>query len=421
MDSRLRGNDDGVLEAFCVTSGVQLTFQGSNFSKATVALCTLALAAPWAWAHGDEVIPDESGFKFGAQAAVAWRRAAQGLPSQSLPGYLLQGDPGVDSRGTHLEHAVLQLGYRPNEVFGAQLAMGAHGHDPWHIEGASLQAKGAAWTLELGRQRPSLGKVMTPAGHFDRFGLMPLAKQALTHGDWLEDGAQLNLKRTMWGADWTLDAGLWVGHSFPGTPGTQIFPSAHLGAQWHGMGGQWLLDGFMAKLDPKERASQIPSNNGTHTHAAPVCDASLNGVVCFDGSSRLMGFSAQWKSQLIPVSLQGAWLWRHEQGILQSANGVGQYGGRTGGQWLQAVWQMHAQWETALRFERLKAQHNLVGAGATLVASEAGFDPYSPQRRTAAMLGYSPNQRVTVRLEVGREKTNAQRVNFGAVRLGLKI
>jgi hypothetical protein len=386
-------------------------------NKASVVLCALALAVPWAWAHGDEAIPEIPGFKLGAAATTAWRRAPQRFPSQGLPGYLLQGDPGVDLRGTQLEHGVLQLGYRLNEVLGVQLAAGTHGLDPWHMEAASVQVKGTAWTLELGRQRLWLGDVITPAGHLDRFGLVPLAKHALSSGDWVEDGAQLSLRRAMLGAHWTLDAGLWAGHRFPGTPATPIFPSLHLGAQWQGVGGEWAVDGVLAKLDPKERGSRVTSNTGTHSHVAPVCDASLTDVVCFEGHSRLMGFSAQWRGQRIPITLKTALLWRHEQGALQSANGVAQYGGKTRGQWLEALWQMHSQWVTALRLEHLRAQHDLVGAGATLLASEVGFGRYSPQRRTTAMLGYKLNPWVAMRLEAGRETTNFQAVNFLAARL----
>jgi hypothetical protein len=382
-----------------------------------------SLCAQHALAHTDanEAIADTPGLKLGISAVVTSLSAPQRLPSQGLPGYLLQGDPGVDRRATQLEHAVVQAGYRLNDTFGAQLAWGAHGADPTHVEAAWLQARGTLsdtfWTLGAGRQRPSLGTVVTRAGHLDRFSLTPLAKQAITTGDWIEDGAELGLKRQWLGLDWTLDAGLWAGHSFPGSSTSDAFPSLHLGAQWGDAFGDWTLDGFAAQLDPTGRGSRIISSNGAHTHATPVCDASMNGVVCFDGRSRLTGISGQWVARTLPITVTGALLWRNEQGTLQSRNGFGQYDGLTRGDWLELVWRISPQWEVALRNERLNAQHTLVGGGASLVATEAGFGNYTPQRRTALTLGYSVNPWVDVRIEAGREHADTQSVTLVTARL----
>jgi hypothetical protein len=390
-------------------------------------LCASTCLAPTAWAHGDahQAIPEAQGFKLGAAGVLAGLSAPRQLLSQGLPGYLLQGDPGVDLRGTQLEHGVLQAGYRLSDNWGAQLAVGAHGTDPWHIETAGLQARSTAaatqWTVNLGRISPALGSVITRAGHLDRFGLMPLARQAMTDGDWTQDGAELGLKRPLWGVDSTVHVGVWAGQRFPGSSASQPrpFPSLHLGAQWDGAWGGWALDGFVAQLHPTGRASRITSSNGAHTHVAPVCDASLNGVVCFDGHSRLSGLSAQWSGPDIPVTLKAAMLWRSEQGTLQSVNGLAQYDARNRGDWLEAIWRIHAQWETALRLERLHAQHTLVGSGsgAGLLASESGFGNYKALQRTTAMLGYKLNPLVGLSLEAGRESTQTQAVHFFAARL----
>jgi hypothetical protein len=396
-------------------------------NKTALALClglTVLMVLPtWAHQQAQEAIADQAGFKLGGSGVLRYLSASKPLASQGLPGYLLQGDPGVDLRGGQLEHAVLQLGYRSNHWLGAQLAVGAHGTDPLHIEVARLQATGQAdslaWLASLGRQQPSLGEVLTQAAHLDRFGLMPLAKQAMTQGDWTTDGIELGLKRQFWGANWTLDAGLWSGEHFPGSAATKAFAHLHLGAQWDGAWGNWAMDGFMAQLHPRSRASRIASINGAHTHAAPGCDANLNGVVCFDGQTRLSGLSAQWVAKSIPITVKAALLLRLDQGTLQSANGLGQYDARNQGQWFEAIWRMHPQWETALRAERVRAQHTIVGSGASLLATESGFGNYSPQQRTTAMLGYTVNPWVGIRLEAGREKTHTQSAYFVAARLVL--
>ena len=389
----------------------------------SVALAFAALTSSVALAHTDanEAIPDSAGVKASIAAAITCLSARDKLPSQAMPGYLIKGDAGIDHRGTQLEHGVAQLGYRLNQMFGAQLAVGAHGTDPLHVEAAWLQARGYSpavdWTLGAGRQRPSLGKVMTRSGHLDRFGLMPLAKQMMADGDWIEDGLEASLKRQAAGVDWTLDAGIWRGRSFPGGAKDSVNPSVHLGATGHQDAGEWAVDAFAAQLKPEQRGTRTYSATGAHTHAAPVCDVNLNGVVCFDGRSRLTGVSAQWEGRNLPVTLTGAVLWRTESGSLGSRNGLGQYSGRNRGEWLQAVWQFSPVWEAGARLERLKTDQSLVGGGASWVASEAGFGHYSPLQRQTLMAGYKLSPWADLRLEAGRDEVNSVSVRFVALRL----
>ena len=118
-------------------------------------------AASLVHAHTDEheAIPDGPGARGSAALAATSLSASARLPSQALPGYLMLGDAGVDHRGFELEHGSVGLGYRLNSTWGAELALGAHGSDPIHVEAAWLQAKGRSdatdWTLGAGRQSPS--------------------------------------------------------------------------------------------------------------------------------------------------------------------------------------------------------------------------------------------------------------------------
>lgn len=392
----------------------------SNRNSLIFACAALLVSAAQAHTDANEAIPDTPGFKASLAAAAISLSAKDKLPSQAMPGYLIRGDVGIDHRGTQLEHGVGQIGYRLNQTLGAQLAVGAHGTDPAHLEAAWLQARGFSpaldWTVGAGRQRPSLGVVMTRAGHLDRFGLMPLAKQALANGDWIEDGMEASAKQQFGGVDWTLDAGVWRGRSFPGGATASANPAVHLGAVGHHDAGEWALDAFVAQLKPQARGSRVFSANGAHTHAAPVCDASLNGVVCFDGRTRLSGISAQWAGRSLPVTLTGAMLWRDEQGSLASRNGLGQYDGRNRGEWLQGVWRVARDWETGVRVERLKADQSLVGAGASLVATEAGFGNYAQLQRQTFMAGYSLSPWADVRLEAGRDFSSAVSTRFVALR-----
>ena len=388
---------------------------------ATVALgCMLATQAN---AHGDMVsaVPDEPGARIGLSAALTHIDASQLLPSARLTGYLMQGDPGVDRRGAALEHAVVDVGWRLNNTWGASLALGQHGSDQAHVEAALLQGRWQTahddWQLSAGRQKPELGSVMTPAGHMDRFALVPLAKQMAVNGDWIDDGVQVGWRRDGPEQRWSLDAGLWNGQVFPGASSGSVVPAMHAG--WRA--GDWTVDGFVARFEAQGRGAQINSSTGAHSHTAPACDALLKQMVCFDGTSSLAGLSARWDSHQWPLTVSAAGWLRRDAGTLYSANGSGQYSGNNTGSWVDAVWRFHPKAEWGVRTERLVAEHRLSGPGATLLATEAGFNAYLPARRTALMLGYSPTDTVDLRLETGLESVAGMEARFVVLRLVARL
>jgi hypothetical protein len=384
----------------------------------------LATTAAASFAHtgqGDP-IPDVPGeTRVGLAAAGAWLRANDPLPSQRLPGFLLLGDPGIDRRGTRLEHAVAQIGHRLTEHLGGYLALGKHDEDPVHVEAAWLQARGSVgdvgWTFGLGRERPALGPVMTLAGHLDRFGAMPLAKHAVTDGDWIENGAALGATGHAGPLAWTLDVGVWAARAFPGDRSASPAPSLHAGTRWTGAGGEWSVDGFMAWLAPSARGSRTVSTTGAHSHVAPRCDDALVDVVCFDGRSRISGLSVQWAADTLPLTVAAAVMWRDESGSLASRNGLARYEGSTRGDWIQALWRLPADWEAGIRHERLAATQSIVGAGASLLASETGLNGYAPQRRTTLKLSRALATWIEAGLEVGEEHAGSVSSRFVSLRV----
>jgi hypothetical protein len=378
-------------------------------------------------AHSEDIEnpPKTTGFKWAMKGAFKSLSASNPLPSQGLPGFLLQGDQGINQSGTQLEHGALQAGYSLNQNLGMQLTIGAHQTDPWHIETALLQMKGGnahtGWQINAGRQSPSLGPLVNQAGNFDRFGSMPLAKEAMTLGDWTEDGIEVGFKPSFWGLNWHMNAGVWAGHGFPAAANARVFPSLHVGVNGHGMHGNWRADGFIAPIKVTGRGSRITRQQGAHSHAAINCNEPMTDVVCFNGQANLSGISAQWVGEHVPLTLQTAWLLRDEKGTLESNNGLGQYNGNHQGGWLRAMWHIDPSFDTALQLERVQATHHLTGSGTQILASEAGFDNYTPQKRTTLMLAYNALPWAVIHLEVGHEKSQRQSANFVATRLILSV
>jgi hypothetical protein len=392
-------------------------------SKPLAAAALGLLLTSQACAHGDmaSAAPDEPGVRLGLSGAVSQINASALLPSARLAGYLLQGDSGIDRRGAQLEHAVAEVGWRLSDTWATSVAIGQHGSDQAHLEAAWVQARrptpDGQWQLTAGRQRPELGPVITQAGHLDRFALVPLAKRMAVNDDWVDDGLQLGW-RSAGAADvqWSADAGVWKGQVFPGSSAASAAPALHLGASW----GDWRLDGFAARLNPQGRGAQINNANGAHSHSAPLCDAALKQVICFDGSSDVAGASLRWDSHQWPVSVSAAGLVRRDSGSLSSANGSAQYRGNNRGGWVDAVWRFHPRAQVGVRAERIEASHSLNGPGAALLSTEAGFSAYAPMRRNALMLGWRVSDNVDLHLETGRETALGSSARFSLLRLVVK-
>lgn len=404
---------------------------------AALALALLAVAGT-AQAHGeaDDALPTDPGVRLTAAAAIAALNSKTELPSQRLRGFLLQGDAGTDRSGTTLEHTTVGAAWRINDTLGAELTVGKHGSDRAHVESAWVQARHDAdgadhwWLLTAGRQRPALGAAMGQGGHFDRFALMPLAKQMATHGDWMDDGLQLGWRQDTGQRRLSADVGLWAGRVFPGGDSGPVVPTLHLG--WGQ--GPWQVDGFAAWLKPERRGSSInlsTNANAAHSHTAPECNAALKDVACFTGLSTLAGASVVWAGAQSPVAwpltlTASGWL-RDERGSLESANGLGQYRAQNRGLWLQALWDVAPRWQTGVRLERAWTTQSLTGPGATLLASETGLSAYQPASRQTVLLAWSPNPGLTLSAELGRERaatpsgtatgTGSRAVNFAVLRL----
>lgn len=385
---------------------------------------TLLVAAD-ARAHGeaDDPLPAEPGLRWDAAAVLRTLRAHRTLPSTRLEGHLLQGDAGMDPDGTQLEHGAIGLAARWSDTWGARLVIGRHGDEAASTEEAWVQARhdapnGDVWRLSAGRQRPAMGAVLAGAGHFDRFGLMPLAQRAAVDQHWVEDGPQLSW-RSEGVATWAVDLGLWRGRHFPGSAAGATAPSLHLG--WGQ--GPWQADALWTGLRPQGRGATVSTTAG-HSHGAPVCDAGFTEVICFGGDSDLLAGSLRWSGQTadapMPLTLTAAGWLRQDRGTLESANGLADYTGRTRGGWLEAVWHVRPQWELGWRGERLVASHTLRGAGATLLAQEARFDRYQPLTRHALMLGSSLTPWARWTLELGREWAGSASCGYAALRLRLQ-
>lgn len=362
-------------------------------------------------------VPEEPGWRIGVGVAVTAIGANDPIPSATLPGVLDTGANASDQRGLGLEHAVIGAGLRVNDMFGANLAVGWHAEESAHLEAAWVQARwatdAAILTLGAGRSKVPMGRVLTDAGDFGSFSLIPLVKRASLNNDWYDEGAVLTWRGTGDALLRSIDVGLWRGTGFPGGGDLPVVPSLHVQLAHADLE----LDGFFAHLQPTGRGSYARGDSNTgHTHGVPNCEFSLTGLVCFDGRVNVLGGSLSWAPHEWPVVLNAALLWRDEQGSLYSQNGNARYHGKTLGGWIDAAWDWREHWQLAARFEALSATQSLSGPGAALVASEAGLVPNWPARRLTAALAYSPDPAWRLSAEIGSERTGGNNNPFVMLR-----
>ena len=362
-------------------------------------------------------VPETPGWRVGVGVAVTAIGANDPVPSARLPGVLDTGEVASDQSGLGLEHAVIGAGLRLNDMFGANLAVGWHTDESAHLEAAWLQARwatdAALLTLGAGRAKVPMGRVLTDAGDFGRFSLIPLVKRASLNNDWYDEGAVLTWRGAGDALLRSIDVGVWRGTGFPGGGDLPVVPSLHVQLAHADLE----LDGFFAYLQPTGRGSYARSDSNTnHTHGVPNCEFSLTGLVCFDGRVNVLGGSLSWAPHDWPVIVNAALLWRDEQGSLYSQNGNASYHGKTLGGWIDAAWDWRENWQLAARFEALRATQDLSGPGAALVAGEAGLVPNWPARRFTAALAYSPDRAWRLSAEVGSERTGGNNNPFVMLR-----
>ena len=370
------------------------------------ALAALGMLSPCV-AHdvAADPVPQTPGWRIGAGVAATAIGAKDPIPSATLPGVLDTGVNAPNQRGLGLEHAVVGAGVRLNDTFGANLAVGWHAGESAHLEAAWVQAR---WTtdaallmLGAGRTKVPMGRVLSDAGDFGRFSLVPLVKRASLDNDWYDEGVALAWRGSGDSLWRSVDVGLWRGTGFPGGGDLPVVPSLHVQLAH----AEIEVDGFYAYLQPTGRGTYARGANAGHTHDVPNCEFGLTGLVCFDGRVNLLGGSLSWTPHDWPVVVNAAVLWRDEQGSLYSQNGNAGYHGRTLGGWIDAAWDWRENWQLAARFETLSASQNLSGPGAALVAGEAGLVPNWPARRFTAALAYSPDPAWRISTEIGSERT----------------
>lgn len=383
-----------------------------------------ASAAVQAHTPGDEALPQQPGWRLGLAAAVAAVEADGPVPAAQIDGQTTVGDTPGDVRREALDHATLELAWRPEARLGLHLAVGRHGADPTHIESAWVSLRPAAdsgWRLGLGRNRVPLGAVLGGAGHADRFLQTPLVTRAAFHGDWIEEGANLAWRAAPAAGPLGLDGvdfGLWRAERFPGGDGASPAPVLHL----QGGPAELRWDVVAAWLRPEARGSFARPAAGLpgvgHSHGLPDCSGSLREVICFDGTVRLLGGSLQWRPAALPGwRFAAAGLHREEDGDLFGRNGDTRYRGRAWGGWLETGWAAQDGWDLALRSEALNARNTVDGPGATLIARDAGLDGESRSWRHALMLGWTPAPGWQLSVEGARESVSGQAQTVLALRL----
>jgi hypothetical protein len=384
-----------------------------------LALITCLLAAQgcgFAWAHQSDDFSDKpaSDFSLGLAAAASAFQASHGtLPVARIPGILDSGNTQQDRRGITVEHAVADLAWNVSPYFNSALAIGWHGEGQTHVEAAWLATQWDQWRIQAGRRRVPLGETTEKAGHFDRFAFMPLSKQAILGGDWIDDGVVLHWKNT----DTRASVGLWQGDVFPGGGRyKKPAPSLLLQHNTHTGFGDITLNAFAAKRYPDGRGTDVQLNGNGHSHGSLDCTQSLLQRVCFEGDANILGASGYWKNGAFIV--QGTALQRDEKGTLYDQNTNVAYQGKTIGGWVDVLWQINPVIQTGIRYDHVLSRHTLSGTGTQNLANQAGLmNTAGTRQRKTLMLSWQAQPSLNVSVEAGQEDMPLKRNTFFGVRM----
>lgn len=309
--------------------------------------------------------------------------AGQRYPSPRLPGVLEAGSARADEIRDGLDYAEAALRVKLADSLRGYLKLAHHGGPDSRneTEEAWLDARNPLdhdlMTLRAGRQLVPLGLLNPVHAHAQDFGIAPLALRGMINESWRADG--LNLTWLHHNGAYA-GAGAWRNQGFPGADagGLQLYTAR---AGWKAE--QFQLEGGHAHVNVDGRALLTLGSSG-HTHSVPSCTRISSDRVCLDGTAQLLTLAARWTPADSPFRAAAEWWFKREEGRLDSINGTPAYTGRLNGGWIDLGWRPAAGWDALLRAERLVARHDLNGANATLVASQAGI---SDSGRALSSLG----------------------------------
>lgn len=395
---------------------------------ALTALTALMALAAHAHEADDAALPEDPGWRLGATVAAVLPRAERAWPAPAWPGLLIDGQTPRDQHGRlALEHATLDAALRLTPRWALQGTLGWHDGEGAHVETARAAGRwdlgpgGSAGELRLslGRDQVRGGAVLDGAGHFDRFGAMPIAKLAATKGNWIEDGLRLGWHRFAERGLRGVELGLWRGRAFPGGAGAPPAATLHLHGGWDHVDAHLLL----GHVEPEGRgAVQRLGGSTGHSHGSLDCRRSLQQRVCLDGGASLLQASLRWSSEDERWYLGGALIGKREAGLLSSTSAAADWRSTQWGGWVDISGPLPlastASW--ALRLEQLRARQQLVGTGASGLAREAGLDgARQPWRATLALLQPLDWLGTDWQLsaEAGQEHSGLGRQAFAALRL----
>jgi hypothetical protein len=328
--------------------------------------CITAFSAFAHESHPDEEVPVFS-LGVGVQAATAnntW-------PAPRLPGVLEAGNPREDERDGRLSYVELGLEMPlPGQHLG-QLRFSQHGKqaDP-EVESAWITGE---TLVDIHRMRYTLGRQLLPVGlenqidsHHREFAIAPIALRGVLNDSWRGDGVRVDLELP---AGFEMGMGIWINDGFPGAPSDKP-EVATLRLGW--TGGEWQAEAGYVYADVDGRGLMTTGVSG-HTHSLPSCDQVDPNRVCYSGKTQVANLAIRWRPEDRPWWVGGEWLFKRDDGALDSFFGQPDYRGDFNGGWLNFGWKVSPGLDVLFRAERAIASHNISGVNASLVAGQAGI------------------------------------------------
>lgn len=355
-----------------------------------ISLLSLEAAAHEDEAHYDEVHETEAV----AQAlpehtlSLALRLRHLGAPETWPPAWALPGRGRAANRDLSFEESGLSWRARWTPWLYSELSWLRDHDDKMAVDEAVLGLREANWQAQAGR--------FTVLARDSQWALPSLFAEALNgHDHWHDEGVQVAWRDP----DRSLSLAAIRGQGYPGADKAQT--GWMLGATQRLAGQQVSLDLGML---PKLARETSGTTHAGHDHGPSRCGEEQD---CLKGRASLARLQWQWQQGSLSGRLMGGW--RRESGNVSGPLGEADYRGDTRSVQGELAWQWRPALSLAGRYEALALQHRLQGAGAVILANNAGLTQSATRvQRLGLAWQYRPAGWGDWSLETWREHAQGQ-------------
>lgn len=346
-----------------------------------------------------------------------------------VPGTLMGGESYGSEKGFALEDATLSLAHSGEEGWyderlGGLIELGSHAHGgdteveleqaliainlPWDTESLALSS-----LLEVGKRKPAFNASLASHPRQRAFTDQALMHQIFFGGHYSDTGIHAQLKHVSdSGTSTAVGLEVWDGAQFPGSAeGNDISFDVYLRQTLSSQN----FDTSVSLWHFQSKASNRGDDrlNSDHSHGGANLNTNASDIAFF-GDTKLSGadLHVTWRaSEHYTLAFKQSYAYKQEQGELRDTSRIAALDAEHHAlsSELALTRKKH---RLAIRYEHLKLDNHLTGAGAEVLGQDAGLVAMNDNpTRLAAAYRFTPYQALFCQLEWQQDRTTERDIN----------